>query len=125
MRRPPPEMAHQGAGRLAQLLGEVIVHHAPWTASVAEHTRRAVTDQWLEGLESHTGGKLAPLLQHLTAQRSWPDELAPLMQEVAGPSAQFGATIQQFFTYGVMFSLASQLLAPVTQDVSNAIWSAH
>lgn len=114
---------HASAGKLAQLLGEVIMHHAPWTAEVNEQTRRRITDDWLERLEQHGSSILAPLMDQIKQSTDPPAEVVHLLEAAANPSAQFGATIQQFFIYGVMFNLASTALGPFVQVLANELWS--
>ena len=57
--------AHQSASKIAQLIGEVIVHHAPWTSDIAENTRRRITDAWLDRLEDYQAGLLHPLFDQI------------------------------------------------------------
>ena len=121
----PRHLAHQSASKLSQLLADTIMHHAPWTAEVNEETRRRVTDAWLERLEQHATKVVGPLIDHVTADVATPEPIASLLQHAHTPSAQFGSTIQQFFVYGVMFSLASTLMQPLTQSTGNDIWAAH
>ena len=72
---------HVAASKLAQLLGEVIVHHAPWTADVNERTKWEHTERFLEGLESHTAGQVAPFLQKVLDATDPPPELRTLIEE--------------------------------------------
>lgn len=117
--------AHQTASKLGQLIGEVIVHHSPWTAQVAAETTQRVKDDWLEGLEDHATEVISPLIDEILGSADPASAVAGLLEHAARPTAQFGSTIQQFFVYGVMFSLASTALAPFTQIVANDLWKAN
>lgn len=117
--------AHVAASKIGQLIGEVIIHHAPWTADISESTRRRVTDEWLERLESHGTDVFSDLIDQMINQGGPSPEILKLLEHAARPTAQFGSTIQQFFIYGVMFSLASTALAPFTQIVANQLWQAN
>jgi len=121
--RPKPRNVEATASKLAQFLGEVIVHHTPWSAKIGAETAQVVKDKWLEGLEAHASQVIGPLVDRVLASSDPAAEVAQLLGEVGAPSAQFGATIQQFFIYGVMFSLASTALAPFTQVVANDLWA--
>lgn len=116
--------AHAGASKLAQLLGEVLIHHAPWTSQVAEETRRRVTGEWLDKLEEHSTGFIAPLVDRILAETDPPEEIKNLLEHVARPTAELGSFAQQFFVYGVLFNLASSVLAPFSQAMANAAWAA-
>ena len=122
---PPKENAHGAASIIGQLLGEVIVHHAPWTSEISETTRRRIADDWLENLEQHTTGLIGPLVDQMLAVTDPPPEVRKLLTAAQDPSAQFGSLLQQFFVYGLMFQLAGTMLAPFTQQVQNDVWSAH
>lgn len=117
--------AHQTASKLGQLIGEVIVHHSPWTSEIAAKTTQRIKDDWLEGLEEHGTEVIAPLIDQILGSVDPAGAVAGLLEHAARPTAQFGSTIQQFFIYGVMFSLASTALAPFTQIVANDLWSAN
>src|SRR5579875_957287 len=120
-----PTRGTVAANKISQILGEVLIHHAPWTAQISEQTRRRITDDWLEKLEAHATTVVKPFIDKVTETAGMPEELAELFEHAAVPKAQFGATIQQFFIYGVMFSLASTALAPFTQVLSNDLWTAN
>ena len=122
---PSPKRGAKAASTIAQILGDVILHHTPWTAEVSEKTRRRITDEWLDGLEAHATTVIGPLIEKLGEGVAMPKEIADLLDHVAVPKAAFGSTIQQFFIYGVMFSLASTALQPFTQVVSNELWKAN
>lgn len=117
--------AHQTASKLGQLIGEVIVHHTPWTSEIAAKTHQRIKDDWLEGLEEHGTEVIAPLIDTILGSADPASAVAGLLEHAARPTAQFGSTIQQFFIYGVMFSLASTALAPFTQIVANDLWAAN
>jgi len=113
----PP--AHVQASKLAQLLGEVIVHHAPHTAKInADETRRQV-DEWLEGLEGYTAGLIGPYLRRILDESDPPPAVRALIGEAISPTAQFGGTITQIFLWGIISSIISTSAQPFLQGVSN------
>lgn len=122
---PDPKHVGNVGGILSKLLGETLIHHAPWTSEVSEATRERFKNAWLEGLESHTTGMISDLMDRLMADGQPPAEVASILEHVKDPSAQFGSLVQQFFVYGLMFQLAGTMLAPFTQDVQNNVWAAH
>lgn len=117
--------AHQTASKIGQLLGEVIIHHSPITAEIAAKTSQRIKDDWLEGLEDHATEVISPLVDSILGSVDPASAVAGLLEHAARPTAQFGSTIQQFFVYGVMFSLASTALAPFTQVIANDLWKAN
>lgn len=119
------DIPHALSSKIAQLLGEVIIHHAPWSSEISEQTRRRIADDWLENLEQHTKGNIAPLMAAFQNMTDAPPEIASLLEKVADPSAQFGSLMQQFFVFGLMFTLANSMLAPFVQAVQNDIWKAN
>lgn len=123
----PPDPRHVTAvqSRLAQLVGESLIHAHPWLAEITEDTKERYRDAWLEGLEAHTTEFAGELLAKLAEQGDPPAEIAGMLAAIKDPSAQFGSLIQQFFIYGLMFQLAGTMLAPFTQQVSNNIWQAN
>lgn len=116
---------HQMASQFAQLLGEVIIHHTPWSATLSEQARQDLKDQWLERLEDHYTTVVGPMIDAMTAVTDAPAPIAHLLSEVKDPSAAFGSLGQQFFVFGVMFSLANSLMQPFMQQVSNDAWQAN
>lgn len=111
----------RAAGRLAQLLGETIVHHAPWTADIDQEARWRHTNQWLDGLEAHTAGLVGPLLQRALDESDPPDEIKALLQEAIAPTAAFSAILEQIFLYGIVSQLISTSLQPFMQGVVNQL----
>lgn len=120
----PPPGPHRVASKLAQLLADVLVTHAPHTARInAAHTTVAVND-WLEGLEAHTQGFVAPFLTHILENSNPPDAVKALLQEAIEPQAQFSATIEQIFLWGIISSIIGAATGPFIQGVSNDLNSA-
>src|SRR6201996_3487716 len=101
----PHGAPHRTASKLAQLLGETLVHHAPWSAKIQDAEKWRGIENFLEGLESHTQGQLAPLLIKLRDMTDWPEELKPLLDEAIEPPEQFSAFLEQVFLYGVVSNL--------------------
>lgn len=118
------EPTHAAAGKLAQLLGETIVHHAPWTAEVNEKTRWAHTEKFLEGLEAHAANQVGPFLSKLLESCDPPPEIRALIEEAIEPKAQFGAIIEQVFVFGIVSQLLGTSVAPFLQGISNDLWTA-
>lgn len=110
--------------RIAQLLGEVIVHHAPFTASIGERTKEAFRHDWLEDLEHHTSRTLQPIIDHVLANTTPPPEIAHLLSEAGTPSAELGSFLQQFLVYGIAFQVGGKITDPMLQEVQNQLWSA-
>lgn len=119
------DKAHHTASKIGQLLGEIIIHHAPVTSQIASETAQRIKDEWLEGLEDHATEVISPLIDQVLQSADPESAVAGLLEHAARPTAQFGSTIQQFFVYGVMFGLANTALAPFTQDLANVIWKAN
>lgn len=117
------QAAHAEAGRLAQLLGEVIVHHAPWTADINEATKWKHTEQFLEGLEQHAAGQVGPFLQQILDHSNPPPEIASLLQEAIHPPAQFSAVIEQIFVFGIVSQILGASVQPFLQGVTNDLWT--
>ena len=119
----PSQPAHQAAGRLAQLLGDVIVHHAPWTAQINEAEKWRQTEQFLDGLETHTAEKIGPVLAELFDGVNIPEPLKPILADATGPQAQFSAIVTQIVLYGVVSQLLGSSMQPFIQGVTNELWS--
>lgn len=117
----PTQEAHATAGKLAQLLGEVIVHHAPWTAEVNEAARRKSTEQFLEDLETHTAGQVGPFLQKVLENTDPPAEIRSLLEEAINPPAQFSAILEQIFLYGIVSNVIGTSVQPFMQEVTNKL----
>lgn len=120
-----PNHVHSTGSKFAQLLSNVLIEAHPWLSEISEQTKHRVKDEWLEGLEKHATSIVEPIIDKVFDAADMPDEIAALFEHAARPKAQFGATIQQFFVWGVMFSLASTALEPFTQDIANALWSVN
>lgn len=113
----PPQ--HRAASKLAQLLGEVLVHHAPHTAKIgAEETRRQV-DDWLEGLEAHTARFVGPFLQNVLDKSDPPEAVKALLTETITPTAAFSSTLEQIFLWGIVSSIVGASVQPFLQGISN------
>ena len=48
--------------RLAQLLGETVIHAAPYVQEHVQAARAQANHDFLEGLEQHSAGLMGPLL---------------------------------------------------------------
>ena len=115
----PPPPPHRVASKLAQLLGEVLIHHAPHTAKVnAEATRREV-DDWLDGWEAHTAGFVAPFLQHVLENTDPPAPVRALLEEAITPTAAFSSTLEQIFLWGIVSSIIGGAVSPFVQGITN------
>lgn len=114
---PPPQ--HRAASKLAQLLAETLITHAPVTAKInADETRRQV-DDWLEGWEQHSVGFVAPILKMVLDNTNPPPELRLIIEEAIEPGAQFSATLVQIFLWGIISSVISASISPFVVGVSN------
>lgn len=113
---------HHTAGKLAQLLGEVITHHTPHTAEVGERIKRKLTDEWLDRLEDHSTMIIGPLIDKVLEDTNPPDEIRHIMEQMAHPTAALGSFAEQFLVYGIGFSIAGVLIEPFTQELSNTLW---
>lgn len=118
-----PQPAHHAASKIGQLLGEVIVHHAPWTAEINEQARRRITDEWLERLEEHSSGIVAGLIDHALQASDPPPEIRRYLDNARDPKAQFGSFAQQFLIYGIGMSIATQLTQPFLAQLSQDLWT--
>lgn len=113
----PP--AHRQASKLAQLLGEVLIHHAPVTAKInADETRRQV-DEWLDGWEAHTASFVAPFLQHVVDNTDPPEAVKALLTEAITPTAAFSSTLEQIFLWGIISSIVGASVQPFVQGITN------
>lgn len=111
--------------KIADVVADVIIKHAPHTSLVNEQTKRFIKDQWLEGLESHTTGVISPLIDKMLEFDALDPEVKVILERTKDPKAQFGSVMQQFFIFGLAFSLGNQALQPFIQALSNAIWAAN
>jgi hypothetical protein len=121
---PAPTDPHAAAGKLAQLLGETIVHHAPWTAEVDAETRKRYTHEFLEGLESHTANQVGPFLAKILDATDPPPEIRSLIEEAIAPPAQFSAFLEQIFLYGIVSSIIGASVQPFLQGITNDVSTA-
>lgn len=120
----PPPGPHRTASKFAQLLGDVLIHHAPVTARInAEETRRQV-DDWLEGLEGHTATFVGPFLKQVLEHTDPPEAVKALLVETINPTAAFSSTLEQIFLWGIISSIVSAAVQPFLQGVSNDLWAA-
>lgn len=119
------EGAHRNAGLLAQLLSDVILTVHPQVAQFTQDQRTDALHGFLEGLEAHGAGVTDALLAALSSSTAERPELAALLAEVGHPAAQYSAIVQQFFVFGLMFTLAQTMLAPFVQVVTDDIWTNH
>jgi len=117
----PQGKVHAAAGKLAQLLGEVLIHHAPWTAEINEQAKERYTHKFLEGLESHIAGQVAPMLQKVLDATDAPPEIRSLIEEAIDPPAQFSAFLEQIFLYGIVSQIIGASVAPFLQGITNDV----
>lgn len=115
------EFSDVAKSKLGQLLGEVLVHHAPWTSEIAENTKRRITDEWLDGLEAHTASFTGPLMQMVLDNSNPPDAIKALLQEVIEPTAAFSAILEQIFLFGIASTVIGTSIQPFLQEVSNEL----
>lgn len=115
----PPPSPHRAASKLAQLLGEVIIHHSPVTAKIGADEARRQVDGWLEGWEQHTAGFVGPFLQHILDNSDPPEAVKALLGEAIEPTAQFSSTLEQIFLWGIVSSIIGTSVQPFLQGVSN------
>jgi len=114
--------AHQNASKLAQLLGEVLIHHTPHTAEIEAAVRDQHLHKFMEDMEDHASAQVGPFLQKILDSVEVPDFLRPLLEEAIDPPAQFSAIILQIFVYGIVSQVLSASVAPFVQGVSNDLW---
>lgn len=121
---PNPEHVHATAHKLSQILGETIIHHAPWTAEVTEETKWRHTEKFLEGLEAHAAAQAAPFIDELLARTNPHPAIAGILAEIRNPGEQFGALIEQVFVFGIVSQLLGTSVQPFLQGISNDLWAA-
>jgi hypothetical protein len=117
--QPPPE--HRVAGKLAQLLSEVLIAHAPETAGIHAAVKTAAVNDWLEGLEAHTARFIGPFLQNVLDNSNPPPEVEALLREAIDPSAQFSTSLMQIFLWGIVSSIIGAAVQPFLQGISNEL----
>jgi hypothetical protein len=117
--QPPP--GHKVGSKLAQLLGEVIIHHAPVTAGINAQATTEAVNQWLEGLEQHSSALITPFLQKILDESDPPPEIRGLIEEAINPQAQFSSTLIQIFVWGVVSNIIGTSVGPFLQAVSNQL----
>ena len=118
-----PGHTAQAASKIAQLLGEVIIHHAPVTAELAESAKARFREALLEELEQHTANISGPLIETLLSTDAIPPEIATMLRSISDPEHQVSAIAGQFLVYGVGFAVASQVLQPFLQEAANVLWA--
>jgi hypothetical protein len=118
---PGTERTEQAASKLAQLLGETIIHHAPVTAKIDAEARMDALEGFLEGLESHTQKQVGPFLQWVKDNADLPPEIAHILDEAIDPPAQFSAFLEQIFLYGIVSNVISTSLGPFILGVSEQL----
>lgn len=111
------------ASKIAQLLGETIVHHAPWTADIAELAKERFRTKLLDELEDHTAEITGPLIETLLNTGAVPDEVGTMLRSIHDPEHAVSAIASQFLVYGVGFAVASQVLQPFLQEAANILWA--
>ena len=116
-------LSNAAATKIAQLIGDVITHHSHATAHGVERIKNAAKNEWLDDLEAHSSIIVGPIIDTILEKATMSPELRALITEAKEPSAAFGSFVQQFLIYGVMFSIASTALQPLTQELSNTLWT--
>ncbi len=120
---PKQQATHARASKLAQLLGEIIVHHTPWTSKMQAEAKRAIVDKWLDELELHTAAQVGPFLQKVLDSTNVPEEFRHLIDEALDPHAAFSSLIEQIFLWGIVSNIISAATQPFVQSISNEMWS--
>ena len=113
----------RAASVIAQLLGDVIMHHNPVTSEQTARIRTQVTNEWLEGLETHIADIFGPLADAMMRGGTMPEPLVKILTDVVDPAHPFSGVTNSILIYGVGFALASSLIQPFTQAVNNQLWS--
>jgi len=119
------QATHALAGKLAQLVGETILHIHPHVAALSEGERERFRTAFLEEIESHIAEHVGPLLDSVTSVATIPPEIANLIGQIRAPEAQVNGIISTFFEFGLMFTLAQAMLAPFVQSVQDDVWKAN
>lgn len=117
------QQAHRVATKLAQLLGETMIHAAPHTSQIDHAEKWRQTEAFLEGLEKHTSGQVGPFLRKLLDGVEIPEFFKPLLEEAIDPPAQFSAVITQVFLYQIVGQIIGTSISPFLQGVLNDIWT--
>lgn len=117
-------MTATAASKFAQLIGDTLTHHLEASGHIGPMMADRVKKQFLDDLEEHTTKIVGPVIDLMLEHGDMPDEVRKLLEQAKTPSAAFGSFVQQFLVYGVMFSLASTGLQPLTQELANTLWSA-
>jgi hypothetical protein len=121
---PDSRQAHQAASKLSQLLADTIVNAAPHTSKLDHEEKWRQTEAWLERLESHTQGQVAPFLEHVLANSEPPTFIRHLLEEAIDPPEQFSAVLEQIFLYGIVSNIIGTSVNPFLQAVSNDLTTA-
>lgn len=112
---------HVAATKLAQLLGDVIIHHTPESTKAANEEHRKAIDGWLDGLEAHTARFVGPFLQQILDNSDPPDAVRALLEEAINPTAAFSSTVEQIFLFGIVSTILSTSVQPFVQGVANEL----
>lgn len=119
-----PAQTHQAASKLAQLVGEAIIH-AAGPASALDHAEKwRQTEDWLDRLEVHTSGQVTPFLQHILENSDPPEFVKHLIDEAIDPPAAFSSILEQILLYGIVNNLVGTSITPFLQGVVNDLWKA-
>lgn len=118
-----PGTAHQSATKIAQLLGEVLIHHAPHTAEIVERAKERFRVKLLDELEDHTAVITSPLINTLLNTGAVPPEVATMLKSISDPEHAVSAIAGQFLVYGIGFAVASQVMQPFLQEAANLLWA--
>lgn len=111
--------AHANASSLGKLLAEVLNLHAPVGAEISTARTRQEVDDWLEGLERHQVGFIAPFLTQVLEDSNPPEAVQALLREAIDPSAQFSTPLVSIFLYGIISTVIGASVSPFIVGVSN------
>jgi hypothetical protein len=117
----PQDQAHVLAGKLSQMLGEVMVHHAPHTAEVNETVKGEHRTLFMDAMEQHTAKQVGPFLEKILATGQVPDVFRHLLEEAIDPPAAFSAILEQIFLYGIVSNIIGTSVGPFVQGVANEL----
>lgn len=110
---------HSAASIIVQLLRDTLAQHAPFGAHIAETTKRAITDKWLDRLEEHNTSIMAPFVDMVLEQTDPPPEIKHMLQQMLRPSQAVGSFASNFLLYGIGFSIAGQIVNPFLVGLAN------
>lgn len=114
-----PPASHETASKLAQLLADTIVTHAPHTARANAVASRESMNEWLDGLEAHNASLIGPFLARLIDATDPPAEIRALVEEAITPTQAFSALLTQIFAYQIAGTFIQSAGQPFFQGLVN------